>query len=98
MTLTEKITVHHEGGRVVRMHRHVMQRVTAEYRGHDRPAYKHGARYNIVLNPVGGHRFLNGEWVPDIRVQVYLQDYDPKRDGGHIMYDSLEEAKKDFAL
>jgi hypothetical protein len=74
------------------------QRVTAMYKGTPRPPYKSGAFYPVVIHTVGGHRFLNGEWVEDKRVQVYLQDYDPQKESGHIMYPSMEDLQKDFAI
>ena len=97
--MTQTVTVHTVGSKVTRRETRITnQRVTAEYRGHDRPAYAHGGRYPVVIHPVKGHRFLNGEWVPDERVQVYLQEYDPQKDSGHIMYPSMEDLQKDFAI
>lgn len=72
--------------------------VTAVFKGQDRKPFKNGGRYNIIVQRCGGHRFHNGEWTKDTRVQIYLETYHPSRDSGHTMYDSLEEAKKDFAL
>lgn len=72
--------------------------VTTTFTGENRGPFKKGGRYNIIVQHCGGHRFHNGEWKKDTRVQVYLETYHPGRNSGHTMYDSLEEAKKDFAL
>lgn len=72
--------------------------VTAAYHGEDRKPYKNGWRYNIIVHRCAGHRFHNGSWMPDNRVQVYLETFHPGRDSGHIMYPSMEDLKKDFAI
>lgn len=71
---------------------------TATYNGEDRKPYKNGGRYNIIVHRCAGHRFHNGTWMPDTRVQVYLETFHPGRDSGHIMYPSMEDLQKDFAI
>src|SRR5690242_11978165 len=74
------------------------QVLTASYHGKDRKPYKNGGRYNIIVHRCAGHRFHNGTWMPDTRVQVYLETFHPGRDSGHIMYPSMEDLQKDFAI
>lgn len=105
MTLTESksaVQAMKSGRKLTRYHSHDKSNgldiVTAEFRGQDRKPFKKGGRYNIIVQRCGGHRFHNGAWQKDTRVQIYLETYHHGRESGHKMYDSLEEAKKDFAL
>jgi hypothetical protein len=66
---------------------------TATYRGKPREGYRRGVRYNVVFHRCAGSRYLHGRWVKDERVQVYRLEKGPT-----IMYESIEEAKKDFAM
>lgn len=83
-----------------------IERVTAVYKGTPRAAYRSGCKYHIVLHRCAGHRFDRdtGEWVKDHRVQVYRdfgnapQEITREKDPGYIMYPSIDDAKKDFAL
>jgi hypothetical protein len=66
---------------------------TATDRGKPREGYRRGVRYNVVFHRCAGSRYLHGRWVKDERVQVYRLEKGPT-----IMYESIEEAKKDFAM
>lgn len=75
--------------------RPAMEHVTATYQGKTRPGYRNGGRYRVVLHRCAGHVFRDGMWRPDDRVQIYRPDADTP---GYIMYPSMEDLQKDFAI